>query len=133
MSRLLRFRLRHLLVAIAFLGLLLTTIGQSVRLERAASREAMLRAELLRERDRAEANAQKALAAVDQFFTRIEEQSTAADTPSAKLPRELREQALKFYQGMESRSSAPEERTKALERVKQIRSVLGDQVNEGKS
>jgi hypothetical protein len=40
LSRLLRFRLRSLLVVLAFLGLLSTAILQTIKLERAGSREA---------------------------------------------------------------------------------------------
>jgi hypothetical protein len=132
-SRVLRFRLRSLLVVIAFLGLLLTVIMQAVRLERAATREARLREELLRERARAEANLEKARAALDQFLTRVAEESAAAGAPGAGPRRESLEQALKFYQGMETRASSPEERSRAVERAKQIRSKLGDEVDEGRS
>jgi hypothetical protein len=130
-SRVLSFWLRSFLVVIAFLGLLSTAILQTVKLERAASREALLRAELLRER--AESNSQKARSAVDQLFTQIEEQRTAAGTPRAELQREILERALLFYQEMEPRTSSPEEKARVLERVKQIRSVLGDKANERKS
>src|SRR5262249_304821 len=111
-SRSLRFRLKSLLIVIAFLALLLTVILQTVRLERAASREARLRAELLRERA-------KAVAAVDQLFTLIAERSAAAGTLSAEPRREGLERALKFYRGMESKAPSPEVRTRALERVRQ--------------
>lgn len=132
-SRVLRLRPKSLLVGIAFLGLLLTVIWQSVRLERAASREARLQAELLRERARAESNFQKALTAVDQLYTGFSGRSAAAGTRNEQPRRELLEPALKFYQGMESKASSPAVRTRALERVRQIRSILGDKADEGKS
>jgi len=128
-SRVLSCRLRSFLVVIAVLGLSSTAILQIIRLERAASRETLLRAELLRERARAESNSQKALAAVDQLLTLVAERSAA----SAGQRHESLERALRFYQRMESKASSPEEKTRVLERVKQIRSVLGDQINEGKS
>jgi hypothetical protein len=113
-----RFRLRSLLVLIAFLGLLSAVILQTVRLERAASREARLRAELR--------------TAVDQMFTLVAER-TAAGTPTAQPRGELLEGALKFYEGMESNASSAQARTRALERVRQIRSKLGDETEEEKS
>ena len=67
------------------------------------------------------------------MFTQIEEQRTAAGTPRAELQRELLKRALRFYEGMESRASSPEERTRVLERAKQIRSKLGDVANERRS
>jgi hypothetical protein len=122
--RLLRFRLRSLLVVIASLGLLLMVLMQSVWLKRAASREAQLRAELLRERAIARA-------AVDQFFTQIAE-SAAAGTRIAEQRRESLKQALKFYQGMESKAAEPEAATRVHERVRQIRSKPGDEADADK-
>jgi type II secretory pathway pseudopilin PulG len=116
--RMLRFRLRSLLVVIALVGLLLAVILQTVRLEQAASREARLRAELR--------------STVDQLFTQVANQSAGGGTPSAEMRRELLERSLKFYQGMETKASSPEARTKALERVRQIRSKLGDELDKGK-
>ena len=111
--RVLRFRLRSLLVLIAFVGLVLTVILQTVRLERAASREARLRAELQ--------------AAVDQLYTLVAAR-TAQQAPSGgESRRELLERASKFYKRIESNTSSPEVRTRALERVRQIRSKLGDE------
>jgi hypothetical protein len=132
LSREFQFRPRSLVVAIAFIGLLVAAVVQTVRLERAKSREAVLRSELSRERDRAESNRQKALAAVDALFTRVEDEWTAPGTSRARQTRELLEQALKFYERMGSGASSPEDRTRALERVRQIRSQLGDKVNQTK-
>jgi hypothetical protein len=67
---------------------------------------------------------------VDQLYTQVAEQSAAAGTPSADLRRTLLEQALKFYHGFESRASSPEERARARDTVRQIRSRLGDKTNE---
>jgi hypothetical protein len=114
----LRFRLRSLLVVIALVGLLLAVILQTIRLERAASREARLRAELR--------------SAVDQLFTQVAKQSSGGGTPSAEMRHELLERSLKYYQEMESMASSPEARTKVAERVKQIRSKLGDELDNGK-
>jgi hypothetical protein len=97
--RIFRLRLRVLLVVVAFVGLLLTVIVQTVRLEQAAAREARLRAE---------ANVQRAMAlhAVDELFTQVANQSAAADTPSAAVRRDLLKRASRFYQGMESQDSS---------------------------
>jgi hypothetical protein len=99
------------------------------------AREARLRVELQRERDRAEANLQKARAAVDQLYTQIAERSVATGPQNDQLRRELLERALKFYQGMESKASSSEERARILDRMQQIRAKLEDeeQGNKGKS
>jgi hypothetical protein len=52
--RLLRFRLRTLMISIAFLALILTVIMQAILLRRAAVREAQLRAEAEFQRARVE-------------------------------------------------------------------------------
>jgi hypothetical protein len=127
--RALRFRLRSLLVVIAFLGLILTVILQAVGLKRAAVREELLQAQL--QRVRAESNLQKALAAVDQMHTMIAQQMASTDTRAIELRRELLERALIYYQSMESNASSPEARTNAIERVRQIRSKLGGQNGRG--
>ena len=113
-SRVFRPRLRTLLVAVALVGLLLAVVV----------REARFRAELQRERERAEANFQKARAAVDQYFTRVAEQSAAPGPQNDQLRRELLEASLKFYQGMESKAASPEERARILDRMQQIRTKL---------
>ena len=132
LSREFQFQPRSLVLAIALVGLLLAGIVQTVRLERAKSREAIVRSELSRERDRAESNRQKALAAVDALFARVEDELTAPGSSRARLTRELLEQALKYYERMGSGASSPEDRTRALERVRQIRSQLVDKVNRTK-
>jgi len=109
-----RPRLRTLLVAVALVGLLLAAVV----------REARFRAERQGERERAEANFQKARAAVDQYLTRVAEQSAAPGPQNDKLRRELLEQSLKFYQGMESKAATPEERGRILDRMQQIRTEL---------
>ena len=129
LSREFQFQTRSLVLAIALVGLLLAGIVQTVRLERAKAREAIVRSELSRERDRAESNRQKALAAVDALFARVEDELTADGSARARLTRELLEQALKYYERMGSGAPSPEDRTRALERVRQIRSQLGDKVN----
>jgi hypothetical protein len=132
LSRALRFRLRSLLVMIAFLGLLLTVILQAVWLNRSALRAARLQAELLRQRALAEASRDRALAAVDQFHARIAEQSAAGDAMPEQLRQESLERALKFYEDMASQAATPAEKKKVLERVKQIRSGLAGKGDEGK-
>jgi hypothetical protein len=124
-TRVFRFRLRSLLVLIAFLGLLLTVVVQIVRLQRAAAREDQLRAEVMRERVRAEFNLQNARNAMDELFARIADESLHAG-PLGATRRELWERTLRFYEGMKSNASAPEIRARALQRAKQIRSKLGD-------
>jgi NhaP-type Na+/H+ or K+/H+ antiporter len=49
-----RFRLRTIMIGIAFLALIMTVIVQTVLLQRAAVREEMFRAEMMRERAVAE-------------------------------------------------------------------------------
>jgi len=68
-----RFRLRALMICIAFLALILTVIVQAILLQRAAAREQLLRAEAQRHRaeaqrrqDLAEAINQRFRAAIDQ-------------------------------------------------------------------
>ena len=81
-----RPRLRTLLLAAALVGLLLAVVV----------REARFRAELQRERERAEANFQKARAVVDQYLTRVAEQSAVPGPRNDKLRREILERSLKF-------------------------------------
>jgi type II secretory pathway pseudopilin PulG len=106
--------LRTLLVAVALVGLLLAVVVREVR----------FRTELQRERARAEANFQKARAAVDQYFTQVAERSAVPGPQNDQLRRELLEQSLKFYQGMESNAASPEERARILDRMQQIRTNL---------
>ena len=113
-SRVFRPRLRTLLVAVALVGLLLAVVV----------REARLRIELQRERARAEANFDKARAAADQYYTQVAAQSAAPGPQHDQLRRELWERCLKFYQGMESKASSPEERARILDRMQQIRTTL---------
>ena len=95
-SRVFRPRLRNLLVAAALVALLLAVVV----------REARFRAELQRERMRAEANFQMAQAAVDQYYAQVAEQSAAPGPHNDRLRRELLERSLKFYQGRESKASS---------------------------
>jgi hypothetical protein len=106
--------LRTLLVAVALISLLLAVVV----------REIHFRAELRRERARAEANLQKARAVVDQYLTQVAEQSTAPGRPNDHLGRELLARSLKFYQGMESKASSPQERARIIDRMEQIRTRL---------
>jgi hypothetical protein len=69
---------------------------------------------------------------VDQLHTQVAARSAAAGTLSAEPRREALERALEFYQGMESKASSPEVRTRALERARQIQSKLGDDRDGGK-
>jgi hypothetical protein len=130
--RVLRFRLRSILVVIAFLGLFFAVILQTVRLQRAAARAANLEAEVLQARMLAEARLQMAVTAVDQFYTRLAEPPAAMGTMSAQLRRTSLEQALKYCEDMASKAPTPEARTKSLERVRQIRSNLARDADGGK-
>jgi type II secretory pathway pseudopilin PulG len=109
-----RLRLRTLLVAVALVGLALAGV----------MREAFFRAQLQREKALAQANFQAAQVAVGQYFSQVAEQSAAPGPQNDRLRRESLEQALKFYQGMESKASSPEERTAILDRMRQIRTEL---------
>lgn len=113
-SRLFRPRLRTLLVAVALVGLLLAVVV----------RELHYRAELRLARERAEANFQKAQAAVAQYATQVAEQSTAPGPQNDELRQEYLERSLKFYQGMESKASSPEDRARIFDRMQQIRTKL---------
>jgi eukaryotic-like serine/threonine-protein kinase len=111
-SRVFRLRLRTLLVAVALVGFLLAVVV----------REAHFRTQLQRERARAEANFQMARAAVDRYLTQVAEQSAAPEPQNDELRRDLLERTLKFYQGIESKASSPQERTRLADRMQQIRS-----------
>jgi hypothetical protein len=102
------------MVAVALAGLLLAVVV----------REARFRAQLQRERERAEANFQVARAAVDRVYTQVAEQSAAPGPQHDQRGRELLERSLKFYQGMESKASSPEERARILDRMQAIRTRL---------
>jgi type II secretory pathway pseudopilin PulG len=106
--------LRTLLVAVALVGLLLAVVVREVR----------FRADLQLERELAEANFQKARAAVDQYLTRVAEQSAAPGPQNDERRREILERSLKFYQGMQSKAATPEERAGILGRMQQIRTKL---------
>jgi hypothetical protein len=106
--------LRTLLVAVAVVGLLLAVVVRELR----------FRAELQLARESAEANFQKARAAVDRYVTQVAEQSAAPRPQIDELHRELLERSLKFYQGMESKASSPEDRARILDRMQQIRTKL---------
>ena len=112
--RVFRIRLRTLLVAVPLAGLLLALVV----------REAQFRVERQRERARAEANLQMARAAVDRYLTQVAEQPTAPGSASDPLRRELLERSLKFYQGVESQASSPQERARILDRMQRIRTKL---------
>ena len=109
-----RPRVRGLLVAVALAGLLLA----------AAVREARYRAELRQARERAEADSQTAQAAVNRLYTQVAEQSAAAGAQHHQQVRELLERSLRYYQGMESKASSPEERARILDSMQQIRTEL---------
>jgi hypothetical protein len=66
--RLPRFRLRTMMICIAFLALVLTVIMQAILLQRAAVREQQLRAEAEWQRATAEVSYQRARAAVDRIL-----------------------------------------------------------------
>jgi hypothetical protein len=109
-----RFRLRTLLIVVALAGLFLALVA----------REIHLRNELELARARAEANFDKARAAVDQYFTHVAEQSVVAGPRTGELRRDLLEAALKFYRGAVSKASSPDERAKILDRMQKIQTEL---------
>jgi hypothetical protein len=117
--RLARIHLKSVLVVIACLALLFTVILQTARLEKSASREAVLRSELRRERALARQ-------AVDDLFTRIVEQSSADNAQKAGTRRDALERALKFYEATESSAATPELKTRAREVLDRIRSELDE-------
>jgi hypothetical protein len=90
--RLRTFRIRTLLLIIAFLALILTVIAQSVALQRAAAREQQMRAETAR-KDQALAALSKALVEAEQLQTFVTEElkqvTAEADDlrPRAKIER----------------------------------------------
>jgi F0F1-type ATP synthase membrane subunit b/b' len=74
------YRLRTLMITIAFVALILTVFMQFVQLRRAAVREEYLRAEAAQQRaeaeqqrELAEANLQRARAAVDQMLEQVKQ------------------------------------------------------------
>jgi NhaP-type Na+/H+ or K+/H+ antiporter len=78
--RLPRFRLRTLMITIAFLALILTVFIQTILIQRAAVRleyfraeAAQQRAEAEQQRELAEANLQRARATVDQMLEQVKQ------------------------------------------------------------
>jgi hypothetical protein len=120
-----RFRLRTLVILIGLVSLVLAFVA----------REAHLRDELRLERARADANLQKARAALDLYYTQVAERSAATSPQNDQFRRGLLERTLEFYQGMESKASSPEERTRILERMNRIRMELEqeERTDNGKS
>jgi hypothetical protein len=82
--RLLRFRLRTLMISIAFLALILTVIMQAILLQRAAVREAHLRAEAAFQMSRAVLQRVQAEAALKRALAMEEEQRQSP--PAAPKP-----------------------------------------------
>jgi len=117
--RLPRIRLQSVLVVIACLALLLAVVLQTARLEKSASREAVLRSELRRERALARQ-------AVDDLYTQIVEQSSTATSQKVGTRRDALERALKFYEAAETSAATPELKTRAQEVLKRIRSELDE-------
>ena len=103
-----------LLVAVLLLGVLFAAVVRELR----------FRAELQLARERAQADFQKAQAAVDQYFTQVAEKSAVPGPQNDEPRRELFERSLKFYQGMESKASSPEEKARILDRMQQIQTKL---------
>jgi hypothetical protein len=128
--RAVRFRLRSLLIVIAFLGLSLTVVVLTVR---TTSREARLQAELRLERARAESNRDKARAAVGELYTLLAKQQALQAAVPGEARRELLEPMLKHYQKLEAEAATPESKANARARVRQIRSILGDEGDETRS
>jgi len=117
--RLPRFRLQSVLVVIACLALFFTVLLQTARLEKSASREAVLRSELRRERALARE-------AVDDLYKRIVEESSSASAQKSGTRRDALERALKFYEVAETSAATPELKTRAQEVLKRIRSELDE-------
>jgi hypothetical protein len=117
----LRVRLRTLLVVIGFLGLVFAVFVQTMRRQQA---EARLRHDLALARLQAEANFQRAQAAMDQYLTKVAEQTNDGGESTRDMQRDSLKRTLKFYESAESNESTPEARERARERVKQIQSQL---------
>ncbi len=117
----LRVRLKTLPVAIAFLGLVFAVVVQTVRRQQT---EAQLRAELELARAQADAHFQHAQVAVDQYLTKVTEQTNDGGESTRDIQRDSLEQTLKLYESAASNASTPEERARAREQVKQIRLQL---------
>ncbi len=71
--RRLRFRLRTLMIIVAFVALIVTVINQRVLLNRAAAREQRYMAELAQNRAMAVAAAVRAQAAFEQMSERLQQ------------------------------------------------------------
>jgi hypothetical protein len=110
-----RPRLRTLLIAVAVAGVVFTVMVREMR----------FRAQLQQERASAEANFQKAQAAVNQYFSQVTEQSAVPGPQSDELRREFLEQSLKFYQRMESKAASPADTAKIRDRLQRIETELG--------
>jgi type II secretory pathway component PulL len=126
---LLRIRLRTIVVAIAFLGLIFAVFVQTVQLQRTKAR---LQAEFALEAARAQARYQQARAAVDQMSTQLAEQEADVGTLSSSMSRDSLKRTLEFYEGMQKNASTPEARARAGERVRQIRQQLDGEPEGGK-
>ena len=120
-SRLPRVRLRTLLVVIAFLGLVFALVVQSVRHQQA---EESLRSELELARVQAESSFQHAQLAVDQYLTKVTEQTNDGGESTSDIQRDSLKQTLKLYESAESNASTPEARARAREQARRIRSQL---------
>ena len=113
-SRVLRPRLRTLLIVVALASLPLVVVVRELR----------YRAALQVEQERAEANFRMARAAVDQYLAQVAERSAAPGPQIDKTRRDLLERSLRFYEGMESKASSPDERAKVRDRMEKIRTEL---------
>jgi hypothetical protein len=121
LSGVLQVRLRTLVWAIIFLGLVFAVVVQTARRQQT---EARLRADLALAQAQADANLQHARVAVDQYLTNATDQMNDGGESSKDMQRDSLERTLKFYESAESNESTPEARAKARERARQIRSQL---------
>jgi hypothetical protein len=106
--------LRTLLIVVALASLPLVVVVRELR----------YRAALQVEQERAEANFRMARAAVDQYLAQVAERSAAPGPQIDKTRRDLLERSLRFYEGMESKASSPDERAKVRDRMEKIRTEL---------
>jgi hypothetical protein len=77
-----RFRIRSIMIGIAFLALLLTTLGQAVSLQRAAAREQRLMAEIEMQRAISEERTLQAINEVKRFHDAIANEPELKNSPA---------------------------------------------------
>jgi tetratricopeptide (TPR) repeat protein len=110
---------------LAAVTLLAASLWFNVRLQAAAERERDRAREAVRQRERAEANFQMALRAVEQMLVEVGEEQLAYEPRMEKKRRALLARALAFYQVfLQERATDPAVRTKAGQAYKQMADIL---------